>query len=1183
MEYLLSNLETHWLALALLVVGLGLGGIALWRRRQKGASWFDWLVMAGSLVLLGAGGLGLAESFDLSVWLAAIAVTVLLVLLGIVIVSGNWSALLGYLCGAALCIAVGGLIVPTVQGWLNAFGIFALSLTPLQPMWLLLLLILPFIVWLSFQSLSGLGRTRRVLVIGLRCLAVAALVLALTEAHARRQSNTLTVLFLWDQSLSIPPELDANNRIDRRRERIFKFLNDSVNEHGQGPHSDQVGLIVFGRWPRLEWPPERIDSWHLKKTTSNIDGSYTDIGAAIKLALASFPEGTNKRIILLSDGNENLGNALEQAQLAKQNGVQIDVVPLAVKRAENEEVVVLGIATLPTTTKDAPLLLHVSVRSYGAAPAEGVLTLTRASLVAVGKSGQDKYAFETVQLGKPMVVTLHLGLNPFTFEAPPPAKGESYIYQVKFTPKEGTLLTDRVENNIATTQVLARGHRQVLLVEPKSGDHRDMVKRVTKAKPSLKFVSIEPEGLPSDPDELALMLSRFDSVILANVPKEKFSKAQEKVFHSNTHDQGCGLIMIGGPNSFGAGGWQNTDVEKALPVTCDLKSAQVEGKGGLVLIMHASEIAEGVFWQKKVAQLAVEKLSPVDMIGVLYFDHFGPDGHKWHIPFKQIGPNRGEILNLINDMNPGDMPDLEPSLKKAYDELTKPEYQLAAKHIIFISDGDHWPAPLALLQRVRAAKITMTTVCITSHGQLEYQKMADVAALTGGRSYPEPEIGADKSKIYRPLDPQALPQIYIKESRLVSKSFLYQKPFLPLLVKGTGPAVGLPADNMRLLQGCVLTMKRESPLVDVPIWTPKIGKETFPLLAYWHYGLGKSVAFTSDARTVAGAMEKYWDYDWATQWDRYNQFWEQVIEWSLRDVESGTNLVTTTELKDGKIKIIVKTQDDNKVPVTDVDLEAGITSPALHGGASRPKVKFEQTRPGQFEAEIQAEEVGSYLVNVKAKWKDAKGEWHTDGARAGVTIAYSPEFAEMNSNLDLLRRLAEITGGNVYADSSEFLDEVATNGDIFRPAPTVNVNLLPIWPRLVFLAGLCLLLDVALRRLAFSPEKIMVAAQTFWARLRGSQLATVSGPQLVDRLQSRKRQIGAELEKASRRYEGGDTAATPPPGAADMPAGPALPGERRPPSGAPTLAPQHEAEPTDYASRLKRAKQKIWKERDKEK
>src|SRR2546427_222103 len=83
-----------------------------------------------------------------------------------------------------------------------------------------------------------------------------------------------------------------------------------------------------------------------------------------------------------------------------------------------------------------------------------------------------------------------------------------------------------------------------------------------------------------------------------------------KATAGNRHAEGAGLIRRGGPKSFGAGGWQGPEGEKALPVTADLKSVKVEGKSGLVLIMHASEMAEGNAWQKKIAKLSIEKLSP---------------------------------------------------------------------------------------------------------------------------------------------------------------------------------------------------------------------------------------------------------------------------------------------------------------------------------------------------------------------------------------------------------------------------------------------------------------------------------------------------------------------------------------------------------------------------------------------
>src|SRR5207249_5985909 len=140
--------------------------------------------------------------------------------------------------------------------------------------------------------------------------------------------------------------------------------------------------------------------------------------------------------------------------------------------------------------------------------------------------------------------------------------------------------------------------------------------------------------------DLTVFLSNYDSVILANVAASDVgtgdvgggdrvptlvTEEQQEVLRSNTQDQGCGLVMIGGPNGFGAGGWQGTPVEKALPVDCDIKSFKVQGKGGLALIMHACEMADGNRWEKEIAKLAVKKLSPMDEVGIIHWEW---GGHK---------------------------------------------------------------------------------------------------------------------------------------------------------------------------------------------------------------------------------------------------------------------------------------------------------------------------------------------------------------------------------------------------------------------------------------------------------------------------------------------------------------------------------------------------------------------------
>src|SRR5699024_1365859 len=124
------------------------------------------------------------------------------------------------------------------------------------------------------------------------------------------------------------------------------------------------------------------------------------------------------------------------------------------------------------------------------------------------------------------------------------------------------------------------------------------------------------DALPTD----MAQLQPYDAVLLGNVPKDSFTDAQIQMLATNTHDFGAGLVMLGGPQSFGAGGWMNTDVEKALPVDMQIKGMKVMGKSALVMVMHASEIPEGNYWQKKVSQEAIKTLSSYDYAGMLHWE-----------------------------------------------------------------------------------------------------------------------------------------------------------------------------------------------------------------------------------------------------------------------------------------------------------------------------------------------------------------------------------------------------------------------------------------------------------------------------------------------------------------------------------------------------------------------------------
>jgi hypothetical protein len=1172
MNTLLDSLAMHWYPAALLGIGLAVLAV-LGLLRHRNIRWFTpLLVTSGALTIASIGGLILSPRWG--IWLLLFAVLVFVGQFVVLAVSGAWWRWLAYSVAVLALLGAGGL-------WLNAIGasIWEIAhdmrgLTFLHPWWLLLLLLVPLFFVLSAPRLNRSG-PRPWIAVGLRSFGVICLSLALAEPQLRQPNDHVTVLFVVDRSKSIPEELveDASGKkVDQREQRIRRFLNQTVAERGAGHERDRAGLIVFGRRPRLELPPSDAPRFNLTdELPLPADGDHTDIAAALKLALASFADDTGKRIVLISDGNENLGNAEEQARLAKTLGVEIDVLPLAAGQTNEDEVLVERVEAPPLIEQGARVPVRVLIRSHNPHLVVGRLILRQIV------EGQKAPAMET------KVVALRRGLNVVTFSRKLTDEQRSYSYEAEFLPERveddnGNVLKrdlpgDRVQNNRSATHVIARGQRRILILEGKAGDHRFLIERLTEAgRGKFKLVA-EPVALLDqykDREKLAVFLSNFDSVVLANVAADQVSEEQQEVLRSNTHDQGCGLVVIGGPDSYGAGGWQNTPVEKALPVDSEIKSLQVLGKGGLVLIMHASEMADGNMWQKKIAKLAVERLGPGDEVGVIYYDF----QHKWHVKLQPIAGNKASILAQIDKMTPGDMPDFDPALQMAHQALTDPKKELAAKHVIVISDGDPAFAP-AVLTSMKKDKVTVTTVGVACHGPQEDQKMAAIAQATGGRAYSV-------------KDPRQLPAIYIKESRLVSQSFLHEKPFTPIVRFRSGPTDRLP-EQVPQLRGFVRTTPKGSPLVEVPMQTPPFADQEFPLLAYWHYGLGKAVAFTSDA-----GDPRFWSRDWTQagggQGALYAKFWEQVIDWSLRPTES-RRLNMITEYRDGKIRILVDAHSDDGKPDIHLKLRGGITPPKGKGdGPEREQeLRFVQTNSGQYEAEVKAEEAGSYFLNAQAvRTRKVKGrdgrereiEEGVDSVRAGVTLPYSPEFADLASNTPLLERLREVTGGRRYEEDEVLLADAAKSGIVFRPAPERVKSLQPLWYWLVFLSAVLLLSDVAVRRLAVDPERIAQRSRYVWARLRGLPVPEPRR-EVAERLQMR-RPTAMTPERAGARYDSGAMPTSGLPRGADTTsAPPPVPSET--PSAAPPLgAAPPEAEAGDYASRLLKAKRKALDERKKD-
>jgi hypothetical protein len=304
---------------------------------------------------------------------------------------------------------------------------------------------------------------------------------------------------------------------------------------------------------------------------------------------------------------------------------------------------------------------------------------------------------------------------------------------------------------------------------------------------------------------------------------------------------------------------------------------------------------------------------------------------------------------------------------------------------------------------------------------------------------------------------------------------------------------------------------------------PSVIDQRFPVLAHWQYGLGKAVAYTSDARSRPGRST--WDQDWVNS-DLYRKFWEQLIGWSLRGVESG-KLSVSTEYRDGIVRVLVDARDERNRPLTDLRVKGAVTTPGTNAESKPIELKFIQHSGGQYEAEFKADEAGSYFINAQAirsntVMKDGQPQVveESDSIRTGVTVPYSPEFADLESNTGLLKRLADITGGKVFDEGDRELAVAAKAGEPFRKTIAMAHAPQPAWFWLLLFAGCTFLADVAARRIVIEPAELFVAAQRTWDRLRGRAIEK-KGDAFLERLQNRKTEVATTLqrEKVVKRFE----------------------------------------------------------------
>ncbi len=872
-------------------------------------------------------------------------------------------------------------------------------------------------------------RLRDSLSLALRSVLVLMLVLALAGLQIAQSANKLAVVFLVDVSDSIGVDAQAQE-LDYVRQAL----------QNMGP-DDVAGVVVFGADPRTERLVNAVRE--LGEIQSEPVTSNTDIAEAIRHGIALFPSDAARRLVILSDGRATVGDTDAALRQAAALGVEVSYVVPTVERGP--EVQVTDLSAPSTVTENQPFDLSLTIESDEATAA--TVTILDAGTII-----------------KRQEVDLRPGANHYTLSLPGSPPDFKY-FRVQVDPQGSDGF--RQNNELATFSQIV-GPPRALLVSQNANEIQYL--RPALEEGGVQIDVITPDAMPTGPAALI----PYDAVVMANVPATALSNVSMETLDSYVRDLGGGLVFIGGPESYAPGGYFRTPLENTLPVETQIKDQQRLPQLSIVYLIDRSgsmgtvnaDGVQNIDLAKEAIIRSIDFLQPTDRAGVVSFDTDG----LWIAPIQPVLDRLG-LQREVGRLRAGGGTDILAGMRLAAGAIS--QEQSDRKHIILLTDGGASPEGLIeLAGTLRRDSNVTTSIIAIGEGSADF--LADMAAAGGGN--------------YHQVDlVETIPQIFTMETVLASRSYILEQDFVP---SGAAPSPILSGiTSVPNLLGYVATEPKQTAQVILK------GPAPFedPILASWQYGLGRAVAFTSDATARWGAH-------WVT-WDNFTRFWSQALAWTMTQ-GSGDKLELQVVLEGEQARLIVDARSEDGQFLNGLNLQAAIsstTSDPMH-------VNLHQIAPGRYEAVFTPTEEGAYFLSIS-------GQGVVDGNPiqvrqiTGWVMSYSPEYRvqAQTSNVNLLRDLAQMTGGRDMAEDPAL---PFVHNLVVRNAYT------PLWPYLLLAVLLLLPVDIAVRRLVITPSDLRRARLAIFGA--GRNVASETGSERISSLIGARERGRHRAEETSR-------------------------------------------------------------------
>ena len=810
-----------------------------------------------------------------------------------------------------------------------------------RPHLLWLLMLVPVAVAPGILAMRGGMRLAGAAAATLRALCVVALVamLAGLRIPGRIAAQSVAVVVALDESRSVSPDQQ-----DWMRGQVEQL------KSAMAP-TDQLGIVGFGRDARLLAP--LMDPRLLGQFGDGADGGATNIAAALTAAESLFAPEADKRIVLLSDGNETEDSAMTEVPAMLEDGVRIFAA--APPPSATGRIAVTNFYSPDTVRANQRFAFRIDVDSESDSPVAATLKLYRDG-VAVGEQA----------------TALKPGLNrfelPYRLERP-----GAYLMsaEVSIAPPQ-VALNPRVEAAISVT-----GAPRILIASATPPE--SLVTALKMRNYVIDFVS--PRSLSDRPADYL----PYQLVILDDVPEGSLTGAAQHALNRYVADYGGGLVATGDTlrEEYLAGG----ELEKALPVKFAPQPPPPSREPIAVYLCidrsnsmsydsryPAVRDGERIRYAKQAAIALLRQLDDTDFAGVIAFD-----SQPYVLAHLQpLGEDRADLENRIDRLQPGGGTDFKEALEIAGREIL--QTGIPVRQVILLTDGDtnrQYQDHDDLIAAFARQHIPVSTIRI-GPDLANLRLLQDFAQATGG-------------VFYRVQDIEKLPLLLVGLTR---EAMNRRKPDRTTVEAGSATAMlsGIGIKEIPPIDFFAATEPKDGAQVTLKVVR---ADKTAPLLAAWQYGLGRTAIFAAEPDSLA-------TLSWI-RWNRYAEFWSQLAAWTMRQGDSGMFTMRVHGAPDGSITVEAERADPNPVS----RLVCRVTGP---GRAI--DVAMTEADASIYRGEVGPLPRGKYVATLMFKAGDSeKILEQRDFAAAGSIPADSAELRLKPPDLELLRRLSTATHG----------------------------------------------------------------------------------------------------------------------------------------------------------------------------